>query len=270
MGDNPYQRGYSGAPDPGFSGQEKMIYDSARRQHELDHQKRLDDEARMRAKAFSTGGKPGSLDGSLGDQRGAATEGGGAGLLAIGALAIILGVIAVGFVLIPLVLVMAVFAWPVPRLMRGLIRRDWQIGPWRSWFVMFLGLWTTITLAVLVGGACWYLGAATYHTGLLETAVLPLGGLVEMIRSNLVAGALPWTGLNHIAAGQWVMVAVTAGLPMIAAFAATLMRLERPTFNGVAGFIRAGGVGVVALFVGSVGLAASLTALGFTVVRLYG
>jgi hypothetical protein len=177
---------------------------------------------------------------------------------------------AVGFMLIPLVLVMAIFAWPVPRLMRGLVRRDWQIGPWRSWLVMFLGLWVTITLAVLVGGACWYLGVASYHTGLLETAVLPLGGLIEIIHSNLVAGALPWTGLNHVGAGQWVMVAVTAGLPMIAAFAGTLMRLERPTFNGVAGFIRAGGVGIVALFAGSAGLAASLTALGFTVVRLHG
>jgi hypothetical protein len=41
-------------------------------------------------------------------------------------------------------------------------------------------------------------------------------------------------------------------------------------FNGVAGFIRAGGVGIVALFAGIAGLAALLTALGFTAVRLYG
>jgi hypothetical protein len=270
MGFNPYQAGYGGASDPGYSGHDQMAYNAGRDQRAFDYKKRQEKEARMRAKAFSTGPWPDEHDGSPGDQRGAATEGGGAGLLAIGALAIILGVMAVGFALIPLVLVMAVFAWPVPRLMRGLIRRDWQIGPWRSWLVMFLGLWVTITLAVLIGGACWYWGVATYHTGLLETAVLPLGGLIEMIRSNLVAGALPWTGLNHVAAGQWVMVAVTAGLPMIAAFAATLMRLERPTFNGATGFIRAGGVGIVALSVGSVGLAVSLTALGFTVVRLYG
>jgi hypothetical protein len=37
VGDNPYQIGYSGAPDPGFSGHEKTGYDTSRRQHELDH-----------------------------------------------------------------------------------------------------------------------------------------------------------------------------------------------------------------------------------------
>jgi hypothetical protein len=35
-------------------------------------------------------------------------------------------------------------------------------------------------------------------------------------------------------------------------------------------YVRAGGVGIVSLSVGSVGLAVSLTALGFMVVRLYG
>jgi len=48
------------------------------------------------------------------------------------------------------------------------------------------------------------------------------------------------------------------------------MRVERPTFNSVAEFVSAGGIGTAALFVGSVGMTVSLTALGFSVVRLYG
>jgi hypothetical protein len=49
MSDNPYQIGYSGAPDPGLFAHDKMVYDTARRQHVPDHQKRLEDEARMPA-----------------------------------------------------------------------------------------------------------------------------------------------------------------------------------------------------------------------------
>jgi len=49
MSDNPYQIGYSGAPDPGLFAHDKMVYDTARFQNVPDHQKRVEDEARMRA-----------------------------------------------------------------------------------------------------------------------------------------------------------------------------------------------------------------------------